>query len=180
MNDNRAAHEPEQVKVFFEPPDDPAEDWHTQVESMFAFVIDEPEAPDGRVYKLDNSPWYVFGVSYEDQVCAESRHEVFEKPEHFECDVLYFTKVWKHSGNSTYTLFLLGGRNSESQDWKEYWEQLKQVGCTYEGMNGKVFSVNVPREADLDQVEAIFEDALEREVFAYQTQHRFSAEKLLN
>jgi hypothetical protein len=167
--------EPNLVKVFFEPPNDPNEDWHTKVESMCAVEIEEPAAPGGRVYQLDNSPWYVFGVSYKDQVCAELRREVFEEPAHAEYDVLYFTFVWRHLGHSTYALFLRGDRTKDDPEWKQYWERLERMGCSSERMNAKLIAVDVPPTANLDEVEQVFEEAEANDVFAYQTQHRFEA-----
>jgi hypothetical protein len=63
------------VKIFFEPPGGD-EDWHTKVESMWATPIDEPKALGGRVFRLENTPWYAFGVSWQDLVCGQLRHEI--------------------------------------------------------------------------------------------------------
>jgi hypothetical protein len=165
----------EMVKIFFEPPSDPAEDWHTHVESMFATPVPQVRAPGGQVYRLENSPWYAFGVSWQDEVCGERRHEIIgEGSAAFETDTLYFTRVWKHAGHSTYTLFLQNDHTTESPKWLDVWPSLKQLGCTYEGMNSRLLAVDVEPGNDLDKIEEIFEKALVDGVFAYQTQHRFS------
>jgi hypothetical protein len=162
------------VKIFFEPPGG-EEDWHTTVESMWATPVEKPNAPGGRVFKLDNSPWYAFGVSLDDEVCAELRHESMgEGNAAFECETLYFTKVWNHSGHSTYTLFLQNGLTTESPEWSDRWTDFKAMGCSWEGMNSNLLSVDVPPGTDLDRLEELFESALAAGIFAYQTQHRFS------
>jgi hypothetical protein len=165
------------VKIFFEPPTDPPDDWHTEVESMFATPINQPDAPDGFVYRLENSPWYVFGVSWQDDVCGELRHEILSKGEdRWEGDVLYFTKIWKHNGHSTYTLFLQGGRTTESPEWAAAWMNISKLGCTYESMNRKLVAVDVEPGSDLDAIESAFQDALVADIFAWQTQHRYTGE----
>jgi hypothetical protein len=169
----------EMVKIFFEPPGG-EEDWHTTVESIWATPIDEPGAPGGRVFQLENSPWYAFGVSWEDIVCGELRHEIIgddTTPNHprIEVEVLYFTRVWKHSGRSTYALFLSSGITTESPEWLARWEPLKNLGCTWEGMSTRLLAVDIPPSADLTAVEKIFEEGLACSVFDYQIQHRFSS-----
>ena len=166
------------VKIFFAPPGGD-ENWHTKVESMWATPINEPSAPGGRVFRLENTPWYAFGVSWQDLICAELRHETIgddtpSRPK-LEVDILYFTRVWKHSGRSTYLAFLSEGITAESPKWLERWEALKKMGCSWEGMNVKLIAIDVPPTANLDNVENILEEAEAENVFSYQTQHRFTA-----
>jgi hypothetical protein len=167
------------VKIFFEPPGGD-EDWHTKVESMWATPIDESTVPGGSVFRLENTPWYVFGVSWQDLICAELRHETIgddtpTRPK-LEVDILYFSRVWKHSGHSTYLVFLKEGITTESPKWLERWEALKNTGCSWEGMNAKLIAIDVPSTANLDEVENVLREAEASDVFAYQTQHRFSLE----
>src|SRR5260370_39082780 len=100
----------EMVKVFFEPPGGD-EGWHTKAESMWATPVNEPNAPGGRVFRLENTPWYAFGGSWQDLICAELRHETIgdatpsrPKPEG---DILYFTRLWIYSGRYTYLVVLI-------------------------------------------------------------------------
>jgi hypothetical protein len=166
------------VKIFFEPPGGD-EDWHTKVESMWATPIDEPSAPSGQVFRLENTPWYAFGVSWQDLVCAESRREIIGddtpgRPKQ-EVNILYFTRVWKHSGRSTYLAFLSEEVTTESPEWLKRWEPLERLGCTWEGMNARLLAVDVPPSIDLDAVEKTLEEGASNGVFDYQTQHRFSS-----
>ena len=162
------------LKIFFEPTGNPGEDWHDHTESLWATPADESSAPGGRIFRLENSPWYAFGVSYLDDVCAEPRTDTFpEDSGEVSYTNLYFTEVWKHNGHSTYTVYLLDGRSVESADWLAFWCQLKPLGCSYEGMNGKLLAMDVEPENDLDAIETILSEAEATGCIEFQVQHRF-------
>lgn len=162
------------LKVFFEPTGKPEEEWHDHTESLWATPADEPTAPGGRVFRLENSPWYAFGVSYLDDVCAEPRTDTFSgEGGEVSYTNLYFTKVWKHHGHSTYTVYLLDGRSTESADWLAFWTRLTPLGCSYEGMNGRLLAVDVEPGNDLDAIETTLNEAEAAGCIEFQVQHRF-------
>jgi hypothetical protein len=91
-------------------------------------------------YKLDNSPFFAYGVSWEDVVEARAEEDGF--PE--------FVAVVQKSGNRTVRIiFEKGSFDSES---KKVMKHLQELSCSYEGMPPRLLSVNVPPEADLTAV----------------------------
>jgi len=162
------------LKIFFEPTGNPEEDWHDTVEYLWATPLEQLDAPGGRVFRLENSPWYAYGVSYLDDVCAEPRSQTFpEGDDEVSYANLYFTNVWKHNGHSTYLVFLAKGITTDSTEWLLYWDRLKGLGCTWEGMSGRLLAIDVAPGNDLDAIEAILEEAQTAECFEYQIQHRY-------
>jgi len=85
-------------------------------------------------YVLENSPFYAFGVSYQDVVSAK---EVDGE--------LVFDEVISRGGHSTYRLMVSGGH----EDFDCYWKSLQQMGCTYEEGLNRLISVDVPPLTDI-------------------------------
>jgi hypothetical protein len=103
--------------------------WHgTSTERLWAERVGS-----GR-YRLDNSPFFAFGVSYNDVVFAEDRD-----------GQLFFTGVSTAGGHSTYRLKLAVKRTSAN--FNRHWQPLQRLGCSYE--EGEVLSVDVPVSADI-------------------------------
>ena len=50
----------------------------------------------------------------------------------------------KHSGHSTYRIFLL--KENSKENFLKYWDKLEKIGCTYEQVNDKFYSVDVPKK----------------------------------
>ena len=98
---------------------------------------------DGR-YRLDNSPFYVYGVSYGDIVIA--------KPEQGQ---LTFSSVAGRGGHSTYRLFLANELGEEG--FKKHWEVFAKQGCSYEGATKRLIAIDVPPEADIYTVYKLLE-----------------------
>ncbi len=162
------------VKILFEATATSDRGWHDQTESMWATPIVTPDAPEGYTYRLENSPWYAFSISFQDDVVAETRTDTFEKDGgSVSYRNRYFTQVWKHNGHSTYLVSLDQGITTESEQWLAPWQRLKELGCTYEGMNGQLLAIDVEPGNDLDAVEAILEEASSYE---FQVQHRYTPE----
>lgn len=120
------------VKVIFEVGD--REEGHT--ESVWA----KPEG-EGR-YKLCNSPFYVYGVSFEDVVFAKKEGES-----------LLFTGVAATSGHSTYRIVVSDAGKSQLD---ARLSQLNGLGCTYEG--GPFLALDVPPESDIHHVYKLLEE----------------------
>jgi len=98
-------------------------------------------------FRILNSPFFVFGVSYEDEVEAQPDGEVFR-----------FVKVVRRSGRSTYRVILQGGRTANDEEFAERWLAFREAGCTYEGANEKYIAVDVPRGADVIALYSLLED----------------------
>lgn len=96
----------------------------------------------GDLYRLDNSPFFAYGVSWQDVVEAKKREDD-PFPNFYGC----VTK----SGNRTVRIVFEGPRLSDPAT-QSVLAQLVSMGCSYEGMQPRLASVNVPPEVDLDQV----------------------------
>ena len=119
-------------------------DWHTHAtESMWA----RPEGEDR--LRLENIPFYVYGLSYGDVV-----RTVIEGEQRF------FHDVYGRGAHSTYRIFLTGETSEERFD--EHWSTLRSLACTYERGTDYLIAVDVPPEADIYEVY----EALERGVSA--------------
>ena len=96
------------------------------VETLWAFDLG-----NGR-YKLDSTPWYQYGVSYQDIVSA-----VFRDGQ------LHFDQIIAKSGNRT-----LRVRSDENVP-QVLLDSLVAAGCTYEGANPKFIGIDIPPSVDL-------------------------------
>jgi hypothetical protein len=95
--------------------------------------------------RLDNNPFYVYGVSAGDIVEAEPRGE----------GLFTFVRVVEKSGNRTVrVLFEHGNATAEA---KKLLETLVALGCDYEGARSKLVSVCVPPRVDLGEVERLLD-----------------------
>jgi len=93
-------------------------------------------------YKLDNSPWIVYGLSCHDVI------EVYPK----ESGALpEFIRVVEKSGNRTLRLILdLSAKKSKNS--RAVLDNLLDMGCSYEGANPNYFAINIPEEIDFQKV----------------------------
>lgn len=120
------------VKVEFRMTD---EDGETDVETLWA-------TPMGKdLYRLENSPWFAYGVSFLDIVRAKAADEGFP----------VFEAVAEKSGNRTVRIILdppaETGNNSA-----EILDELVVLGASYEGMNSKYMAVNIEAHVDFGRV----------------------------
>jgi hypothetical protein len=97
------------------------------------------------LYKLDNSPFFVYGVSWQDVVEAEFSREK---------SMLVFSKVVEKSGNRTIRIVLEKSAN-DSQVSKKILDDLIEMGCSYEGANQRYISVNIPPSVNLESVSQV-------------------------
>jgi hypothetical protein len=121
------------AKVLFRVPN---EDGSVEVETLWATRLGDNE------YRLDNSPFWAYGVSWEDVVFA---------PFSEEDQLPTFQAVVQKSGNRTVRLMFdppVQGDGSSNV----VLQSLVTMGCSYEGMNKKYVSVNIPADVSLDSV----------------------------
>jgi hypothetical protein len=119
-----------------------SEEGQTLVENMHALRV------GADLYCLDNSPFYVYGVSFGDIVYAPISDG---RP--------VFVKVVAHQGHSTYRLRLPVGRSHS--DFAQHWLPLEQLGCSYEGSgvsSQRLYSIDVPPGSDVAAVYKILEE----------------------
>src|SRR5580704_1656618 len=117
------------VKVRF---DDPG--GHT-TETLWARQV-EPNR-----YQLDNSPFFAYGVSWQDIVEAQVGSD----------GVLEFVRCVKKSGNRTVRVIFQDFRSADPEAAKVL-TGVCDLGCTYEGMQPRLVSMNVPPKVNLRHV----------------------------
>jgi hypothetical protein len=101
-----------------------------EIETLWAVDLGQ-----GR-FRLDNTPWYAYGISWQDVVEAQ--------PD--EGGQLQFVKLISKSGNRTV-------RITAEQPFTDKWlEKVVSLGATYEGANRRYIGISVPPETNLDVV----------------------------
>ena len=121
------------AKVLFRVPD---EDGTAEVETLWATPL------GGDRYRLDNSPFYAYSVSWQDIVYAPFSEEE---------GLPAFERVLSKSGNRTVrVLFDLPVETGNASD--RVMQGLLALGCDYEGANKRYVSVNIPPGVALESV----------------------------
>lgn len=106
-----------------------------EVETLWAVHLQE------NLYRLDNSPFFAYGVSWEDIVEAE--------PD--ENGVLCFSRIAVKSGNRTVRVITQTYETS-SEEAKPFLDGIIELGCSYEGLQPHLVSITVPSEIELETV----------------------------
>ena len=109
------------------------EDGSVEVETMWASPL------HGSTYVLENSPFDVYGVSWQDVV------EARRAPDRGEA--LVYVRTVRKSGHRTVRAIVDRGADPELVVGP-----MKTLGCSVERASGRLLSMDVPREADLDAV----------------------------
>jgi hypothetical protein len=94
------------------------------------------------LYRLENSPFFAYGVSWMDVVEALMSDL---------SNMLEFVQCVRKSGNRTVRIFFEGHRLND-EPAQQVLSKLRLLGCSYEGMQPRLVSVNVPPEVDLSSV----------------------------
>ena len=102
------------------------------VETLWATRV----GPD--LYRLDNSPFWAYGVSWYDVV------EAHQDPD----GVLRMSRVVTKSGHRTIRIIFEPGVR-ESPEAQAILDGARQLGASHEGMNPGYFSLDIPPEGDL-------------------------------
>lgn len=105
------------------------------VETLWATPLGED------LYRLENSPWFAYGVSYQDIVRARVDGESFP----------VFEEVVEKSGNRTLRIIL----KPPAEDGNEssmLLDELVSLGTSYEGATGSFMAVNVDPGSDFARV----------------------------
>ena len=109
------------------------------VETLWATKLSD------NTYKLDNSPFYAYNVSWEDIIEAAS-----EGVDSFPV----FKRVIKKSGNKTVRI-IFDSPLAERNPLDKRMEKLTKLGCTFEGANPKYIALNIPPNVELNKVKKI-------------------------
>lgn len=121
------------AKVLFRVPN---EDGTSEVETLWATHLGSDN------YKLDNSPFYIYGISWEDIVYAP-----FCEEEQFPT----FRSIVEKSGNRTVRV-IFNPPIEEGNQSDRVLQGLVALGCSYEGANRTYVSVNIPPNVGLETV----------------------------
>jgi hypothetical protein len=121
------------AKVLFRVPE---EDGSSQTETLWAISLGNDE------YKLDNSPFYAYSVSWDDIVYAP-----YDPAEEFPT----YQRVVKKSGNRTVRV-IFEPPVEEGNTSDQVLQGLVALGCSYEGANRGYMSINIPPEIELNQI----------------------------
>lgn len=135
------------VKILFQPNDD----YYTSTESLWAEDLGDHQ------YRLRNSPWYIYGIGFEDVVRALPS----------EGGVLEFVEVVQRSGSSTFRILLREGV-SEDQ-FARHWKPLDALGCTRERAKDGFYAIDAPPGVDLNKVAAHLSSGKEHGVWDWET-----------
>jgi uncharacterized protein DUF4265 len=109
------------------------------------------------LFQLDNSPWYVRGVSWKDIVRAE-----------LDADGCWnFIEVVTASRHSTIRVFAMEATEAEMQ---ELLSKLNRLGCTYEGESGlkSMIAIDIPPESDYSPIVALLKEGESAEKWGYE------------
>lgn len=129
-------------------------DWHNSLsESVWA------EEKGNGLYRMDNVPFYAYGVSYNDLIEAKVNKN----------GELIFRQVVEHSGHSTYRFFV--NKGIDRGKFNEYWEKLEKHGCTYEKGFGTLYAVDVPPQANIEEVYKILEEGEKKGIWGFEEAH---------
>jgi hypothetical protein len=111
----------------------PVEDGEAMVETLWAIPLGDDQ------YELANSPFYAYGVSWQDIVLAP-----FNADEGFPT----FERVVKKSGNHMVrVVFPIPVDSGNEPD--RILDGLEALGCSFEGLSSRYFSINIPPGIEL-------------------------------
>jgi len=119
-----ALAEPPLVKIGFRNEDG-------EVETLWAFDL------GGGRYRLDNTPWFQYGVSTKDIVEAAP-----------DDGMPFFQRVLEKSGYRTVRVLL------DEPATEQFLAQIRNLGCSYEGATPKFLGIDIPPAVELSCVTA--------------------------
>lgn len=115
--------------------------------------------PLGRdTYRIDNIPAFAPGLALGDVIAAPR-----------EDGVPVFRTVLRRGGHSTYWLFF--SSHVGSPEMADFLHKLRSLGCHYEGVKGRIVTVDVRPEADIDRVYAFLETAEHEGLLQFEEGH---------
>lgn len=140
----------ELVRVCFELD---ARAWHcSRSETLWA-----ARAGEG-LYRLKNIPFFVYGVSAEDVVCA---HPVD--------GILTFSRIVLRGGHSTFRIFLARGVDRER--FGSHWDAFEALGCWCERGTERLLAIDVPPEASIEAARELLRRGRASGAWTYEEGH---------
>lgn len=127
------------AKVLFRVPDG---EGGADVETLWTIDLGDDR------YRLENSPFYAYSVSWQDVVLAPFSPEE---------QMATFERVLEKAGNRTIRV-ILDSTPEEGDASAELIQGLLRLGCSYEGASARYLSVNIPPGVELEKVCAYLEE----------------------
>ncbi len=128
-----------------------ADAWHGHaVEALWA------EALDDGAWLVRSVPFFAFELAAEDEVEVEKRAD----------GSLWLTRVVRRGGSSVYRVLADGGLDTAGAEARL--EALEELDCYVERRDAKLAAIDVPPQADLDDVYAILEDGAEAGIWEFE------------
>ena len=93
------------------------------------------------LYRLDNSPFWAYGVSWNDVVEARADPD----------GMLRMVKIAAKSGHRTVRIHFPADE-AQSYEAKATLRELNELGATYEGMNATYIAIDIPPQIDLSTI----------------------------
>ena len=140
----------EKVLIELEP-----DKWHGfSTESVWATKLGDD------LFRLENSPFFANGLSYEDVIKTTLKERVN-----------YFIETVSSSGRSTYRI--IPNNAADSASFERYWQPIEDLGCSFEQGNFGfiLFAVDVPSNTDIHQVFALLEEGVHNKVWEFEEGH---------
>lgn len=98
------------------------------------------------LYKIDNIPFYVYGIS-----CGDTVHAALAEGR------LTFQTVVQRGGHSTYRVLLKSDRGVDDDRFRRLWKRLATMGCSREIARKRLVAIDIPTEADADAVYGVLQ-----------------------
>jgi Domain of unknown function (DUF4265) len=116
------------------------------------------------LFRVDNIPFFVFGISLNDVVLTESIS-----------GLKTVVKVVRRGGHSTYRVRMAKDKNID--DFVAVWQQFSSLSCTFEGTGepDNIFSINVPPQTPVTEVYNMLEKHEEEGLWESEEAHFFDA-----
>ena len=133
------------------------EDGTVQIERMHATLL-----PTGN-FLLENSPFHVFGISYQDGFSAR----VVD-------GLLTFDRIVSRGGHSTYRVRLPADK--DHPHFLHNWNELEGAGCSFEwsSANDKLlYAIDMPPGVDVRAVYRILEGKEEQGIWEFEEAHYY-------
>jgi hypothetical protein len=125
-----------------------------QAENLWA------EPLGGDRFRIDNVPFYVYGISADDVVIADEQD-----------GRLRFQEVASRGGHSTYRVLVSDPAGFESEGFRHLWERLSELGCSYEVAKRHWVTIDVPPDSDVFAAYRIFEQGAASAVWTFEEAH---------
>lgn len=111
-------------------------------------------------YRIENSPFFVKGISFEDIVAGIDDDEN-----------LLFDRVLIRGGHSTYRIIRRNGIGEA--DFSQRWKPIQDAGCSFESADFgySLYTVDVPPTADASAVYELLELGESNDIWSFEEGH---------